>query len=55
MDGDLLSIEIEIEVPAGHDPDEVKKGLTAMLRAQFPGITDISMIVHQAGQPPGED
>ena len=51
----LLSIEIEIEVPAGRDPEEIKQTLADMLRLQFPGVVDISMTVHTAGQPPGED
>ena len=51
----LLSMEIEIEVPPGCDPEEVKQGLTDMLRAQFPGVTEISMTVHPAEPPPGED
>ena len=55
MGEDLLSIEIEIEVPAGCDPEEVKQRLADVLRLQFPGVVDISMSVHTAGQPPGED
>ena len=55
MAENLLSMELEIEVPAGRDPDEVKQGLADMLRAQFPGITDISITVNRAEPPPGED